>query len=84
MTSVPKTAFTMADVIKNFELRGSTMGSLAELKEATDFITAHKIAPVVDQPVINGLQNAEDGFQRLVKGSQMGNVVINVGATSKL
>ena len=81
MTSVPKTTFTMADVLKNSELRGSTMGSLAELKEATEFISQHKVAPVVDQPVINGLENSEEGFQRLVKGSQMGNVVIKVAAS---
>lgn len=84
MTSVPKTQFTMADVIKNFELKGSTMGSLKELQEATAFISQHKLIPVVDQPVIQGLENAEEGFQRLVKSSQMGSVVISVGGESKL
>ncbi|TIC03528.1 NAD(P)-binding protein [Wallemia mellicola] len=84
MTSVPKTQFTMGDVIKNFELKGSTMGSLKELQEATAFISQHKLIPVVDQPVIQGLENAEEGFQRLVKSSQMGSVVISVGGESKL
>lgn len=84
MTSVPKTQFTMGDVIKNFELKGSTMGSLKELQEATTFISQNKLIPVVDQPVIQGLENAEEGFQRLVKSSQMGSVVISVGGESKL
>ncbi|EOR01038.1 hypothetical protein J056_004850 [Wallemia ichthyophaga EXF-994] len=82
--SSPKTTITMMDVIKNFNLKGSTIGSLDELKQATEFMSAHKLVPVVDHPVINGLENAEEGFQRLANGSQMGNVVINVGMSSKL
>ena len=39
------------------------------------FVNQHKIRPVVDV-VLDGLDKAEDGFQRMLKGSQFGKIVI--------
>ncbi|EJD53222.1 NAD(P)-binding protein [Auricularia subglabra TFB-10046 SS5] len=77
MTAVPSIQFTMREVMKNIQLKGSLMGSHKELKDATHFISKHKIVPVVSD-VIDGLENAEQGFEVLAKGSQVGKVVIRV------
>ncbi|KPV73848.1 uncharacterized protein RHOBADRAFT_65310 [Rhodotorula graminis WP1] len=68
---------TMAAVLKNVELKGSTMGSRDEFFHAVAFIDKHKIHPVVDS-VLEGLEHAEDGFQLLKQGGQFGKVVIDI------
>lgn len=47
MTVGPQVTFTMSAVLKNIELRGSTMGSRAEFEEMVRFVDQHKIRPVV-------------------------------------
>lgn len=56
------------------------MGSTQDLRDATKFLSKHKIVPVVSQ-VIHGLENAEKGFEMLRSGAQFGKVVIEVGGT---
>ncbi|TNY18484.1 hypothetical protein DMC30DRAFT_426415 [Rhodotorula diobovata] len=68
---------SMAAVLKNIELKGSTMGSRDEFFAAVAFVDKHKIHPVVDS-VLEGLEHAEDGFQLLKQGGQFGKVVINI------
>jgi D-arabinose 1-dehydrogenase-like Zn-dependent alcohol dehydrogenase len=55
--------FTMGHVLKNIDLRGSTMGSRKEFYEMVEFIGKHKIEPVVSQ-VWKGLteDNIEDAY----------------------
>lgn len=53
------------------------MGSQAELEEATKFIAEKKIRPVVSE-IIEGLDNAEQGFELLEKGNQMGKIVVRI------
>ncbi|KZV85528.1 NAD(P)-binding protein, partial [Exidia glandulosa HHB12029] len=77
MTAVPVIKFTMREVMRNIQLKGSMMGSHKELREATEFIAKHRIVPVVSQ-VLDGLENAEEGFEALAKGSQMGKIVIKI------
>lgn len=60
----------MVHVLKNIELLGSTMGSAAELREATRFAAEHKIKPVVSA-VLDGLENAEKGFEMLAAGKEV-------------
>lgn len=69
----------MAEIIKNVELRGSTMGSFAEFTKAVEFIEQHKIVPVVDK-VYDGLSqdNAEAMFERMKNGQQFGKLVIRI------
>ncbi|KAM6500156.1 hypothetical protein JOM56_003170 [Amanita muscaria] len=77
MTAGPKITFTMREVLKNQQLLGSTMGSHQDLLDATSFLAAHRIVPVVSH-VIDGLQHAEEGFELIRKGSHFGKVVIKI------
>jgi D-arabinose 1-dehydrogenase-like Zn-dependent alcohol dehydrogenase len=43
------------------------MGSTAELRAANEFATEHNIRPVVST-VLDGLENAEKGFEMLAEG----------------
>jgi D-arabinose 1-dehydrogenase-like Zn-dependent alcohol dehydrogenase len=70
----------MTAVLKNIELRGSTMGSKAEFKEMVQFVNDKKVKPVVSK-VVRGLDNIKeiDGlFDMMKKGSQFGKLVIEV------
>jgi len=77
MTAVPSITFTMRDVLKNIELKGSTMGSRDELVEATKFLAEKKIVPVVSE-VLSGLDEAEKGFQHMEERTQFGKIVIKI------
>ena len=69
--------FTMREVMKNIQLKGSMMGSHKELREATAFMAEHKVVPVVSH-VLDGLENAEKGFEIIAAGKQVGKVVIQI------
>jgi len=57
------------------------MGSKADLQAATDFIAQHRIAPVVSR-VLDGLENAEEGFELLARGERFGKIVIRMDGGS--
>lgn len=88
MTMGPKMPWLMKAVLKNIEVRGTTMGSRKEFKDMVDFVRANKAKPVVSRTVqgfdldaINGL------FDDMKKASQFGKLVIELsqeGADSKL
>lgn len=48
---------------------GSTMGSADEFKRMIDFVSQHKIVPIIDT-VIDGLDNANKGFVSRERGVQ--------------
>ncbi|CEL63279.1 hypothetical protein RSOLAG1IB_05322 [Rhizoctonia solani AG-1 IB] len=79
MTASPSVPLAMSAVLKNVDLLGSTMGSTAELKAATDFAAKHKLKPSVST-VLEGLENAEQGFELLEKGRESGKIVVRVSA----
>lgn len=58
------------------------MGSKRDLIEATEFMERKKIVPCVGS-VIEGLENAEEGFEMLRRGEQFGKVVVRVGKPGK-
>lgn len=80
--------FLMQAVLKNIEVKGSTMGSRKEFKDMVDFVKSTKVKPVVSRVVqgfdldaINGL------FEEMKKGSQFGKLVVEIsreGSDSKL
>ncbi|KAH9950219.1 NAD(P)-binding protein [Amylocystis lapponica] len=78
MTASPKVTFTMREVLKNQRLIGSTMGSHKDLIDATAFLAAHRIVPVVSHILDGGLEAAEEGFELLKRGEQFGKVVLRV------
>lgn len=80
MTTGPKLDFTMQAVLKNVEVRGSTMGSRREFAEMVEFVEREKIRPVVSR-VVKGLDNLEgiEGlFEDMKKGRQFGKLVVLV------
>ncbi|KAF2816809.1 NAD(P)-binding protein [Mytilinidion resinicola] len=88
MTTSPKMPWLMSAVLKNIEVRGSTMGSRKEFADMVDFVNKKNLKPVVSR-VVKGLDIAEiDGlFEDMKKASQFGKLVIELpssGNSSKL
>jgi D-arabinose 1-dehydrogenase-like Zn-dependent alcohol dehydrogenase len=88
MTLGPSTPFLMGAVMKNIEMKGSTMGSRKEFAEMIQFVKDKSLKPVVSETV-KGLDIAAiDGlFDIMKKGSQFGKLVIDIqgnDTTSKL
>ncbi len=82
MTLGPMMDWPMSAVMKNIELRGSTMGSRKEFKDMIQFVRDHKIKPVVSK-VIKGLddmQGIEELFTDMKNGAQFGKLVIEVSS----
>lgn len=74
--------FTMAAVLKNIDVRGSTMGSRKEFKEMIEFVNEKKIYPVVSRVLKTELDDlsAIDGlFEDMKQGTQFGKLVIEFG-----
>jgi len=89
MTIGPKMPFLMSAVLKNIEVRGSTMGSRKEFSDMVNFVSTKMIHPVVSRTV-SGLENLEgidSLFEDMKSSSQFGKLVIEVskdGEVSKL
>ncbi|CAE6433591.1 unnamed protein product [Rhizoctonia solani] len=81
MTASPSIPLAMPAVLKNIELLGSTMGSTAELIAATEFAAKHNLKPSVST-VLEGLENAEQGFELIEKGREGGKIVVRVAGKS--
>lgn len=89
MTLSPTMPWGMQAVLKNVELKGSTMGSREEFRDMVDFVREKQIRPVVSR-VVKGLNNLEDIdslFADMRDGRQFGKLVIDIsgaGSSSKL
>ncbi|CAK7273079.1 hypothetical protein SEPCBS119000_005461 [Sporothrix epigloea] len=82
MTVSPKMDWLMAAVLRNIELKGSTMGSRAEFRAMVAFVREHKIRPVVSRVVYGGLSEAnlpavDSLFDDIKAGRQFGKVVLS-------
>ncbi|KAI1498920.1 hypothetical protein F5X99DRAFT_301096 [Biscogniauxia marginata] len=80
MTIAPRMDWSMQAVMKNIELRGSTMGSRAEFRDMVEFVRQRGIRPVVSR-VVRGLDDLEaiDGlFEDMRDGKQFGKLVIEI------
>ena len=78
----------MPAVLKNIELKGSTMGSRKEFHDMVAFVAEKKITPVVSRTV-RGLENLDEIntlFEDMKNGTQFGKLVIEIGGekSSKL
>ena len=87
MTTGPDMPFSMGAVLKNIDVRGSTMGSRKEFADMVEFVNKKQLKPVVSR-VVQGLDLAaiDSLFEDMKKGSQFGKLVVEVskGANSKL
>jgi NADPH:quinone reductase-like Zn-dependent oxidoreductase len=61
---------------KQLTICGSTMGNDEEFTQMVDFISKHKIIPVVDS--IYELKNANEAAQRMQRGEQFGKIILSV------
>ncbi|KAK8118916.1 zinc-type alcohol dehydrogenase-like protein YogA [Apiospora kogelbergensis] len=94
MTVSPNMNWSMGAVMKNIELRGSTMGSHAEFAAMVEFVRRHKIRPVLSRIVKGGLEDLDaiNGlYEDMRQGKQFGKLVIEISpenggeaATAKL
>ncbi|KAI2614336.1 NAD(P)-binding protein [Hypoxylon fragiforme] len=82
MTVSPRMDWLMSAVMRNIELRGTTMGSRDEFRDMVAFVREHRIRPVVSR-VVKGLDNIEgiDGlFEDMRDGKQFGKLVIEISS----
>ncbi|KAL2825179.1 hypothetical protein BDW59DRAFT_179948 [Aspergillus cavernicola] len=85
MTVAPVMPFIMHAVLKNIDVRGSTMGSRKEFKDMVDFVKAHKIRPVVSRVVQAELSDVvalDRLFQDMKDSKQFGKLVFEFGKFS--
>jgi D-arabinose 1-dehydrogenase-like Zn-dependent alcohol dehydrogenase len=85
MTVSPKMPFLMQAVLKNIDVRGSTMGSRKEFKEMVDFVKVNKIHPVISRVVqtdLGDIEGLDSLFQDMKEGKQFGKLVIEFGKAS--
>jgi D-arabinose 1-dehydrogenase-like Zn-dependent alcohol dehydrogenase len=80
MTIGPKIDYTISAVLKNIDVRGSTMGSRKEFAEMVKFVDEKQLKPVISR-VVKGLDLEKiDGlFDDMKAGSQFGKLVIEIG-----
>lgn len=72
----------MGEILKNIEIRGSTMGSFEELKDAIKFTAQHKLLPVVHQ-TYPSLDKADEAITALKEGTQFGKVVVAIAGNNQ-
>jgi len=80
MTIAPKMNWSMAAVLKNIEVRGSTMGSKKDFKDMLSFVSEKGIRPVVSK-VAMGLRDLEaiDAlFEDMKAAKQFGKLVVEI------
>ena len=84
MTVGPKMPFLMQAVLKNIEVRGSTMGSRKEFKDMVNFIKEKEAKPVISRTVhgIENLEGINSLFDDMKRGSQFGKLVIEIAKES--
>ena len=80
MTISPKMDFLMSAVLRNIEVRGSTMGSRKEFADMIQFVRETKMRPVVSRSV-HGMDIAkiETLFDDMKNATQFGKLVITLG-----
>lgn len=84
MTTGPKMDWLMQAVLKNIEVRGSTMGSRKEYGDMVEFVRKHKIIPVVSRVVkrLDNIDGINSLFDELKAGKQFGKLVIEISQPS--
>jgi D-arabinose 1-dehydrogenase-like Zn-dependent alcohol dehydrogenase len=79
MTISPIMDFHMGAVLKNIELRGSTMGSRKEFADMVAFVREHKLTPVVSRTVQGlDIQAIDRLFDDMKNGTQFGKLVVEI------
>lgn len=76
--------WVMPDVLKNIELRGSTMGSRKEFSDMMKFVNDKGLRPLVSRTVqgITNLKDIDGLFEDMNNGTQLGKLVIEIAPDS--
>lgn len=77
--------FVMQAVLKNIEVKGSTMGSRKEFTDMINFIKKTRARPVVSR-VVRGIENLEgidSLFEDMKQGKQLGKLVVQIEAAEE-
>jgi D-arabinose 1-dehydrogenase-like Zn-dependent alcohol dehydrogenase len=82
MTIAPKVDFLMGAVLKNIDIKGSTMGSRQEFTDMVKFVDEKRVKPVVSR-VVQGLDipQIDSLFDDMKAASQFGKLVIEIQKT---
>jgi NADPH:quinone reductase-like Zn-dependent oxidoreductase len=80
MTTGPRMDWLMQAVLRNVELRGTTMGSRAEFRDMVAFVREKRIVPVVSRTVkgLNNIAGIDSLFEDMRDGKQFGKLVIEI------
>jgi len=80
MTTGPKMPFLMSAVLKNIEVKGSTMGSRKEFKDMVEFVKQKSLQPVISKVAegLDNLQEIDNLFEEMKGGRQFGKLVIEI------
>jgi len=82
MTVSPKMPFLMQTVLKNIDIKGSTMGSRKEFKDMVDFVKATNMRPVVSRVLktdLDDIAGLDSLFEDMKSAKQFGKLVIEFG-----
>jgi D-arabinose 1-dehydrogenase-like Zn-dependent alcohol dehydrogenase len=72
--------FLMSAVLRNIEVRGSTMGSRKEFADMVRFVKEKKMKPVVSRSVYGlDIEKIETLFEDMKNASQFGKLVVTFG-----
>ena len=85
MTVAPSFPLPMTAVLKNIEVKGSTMGSRQEFRDMVAFVDKEKITPVVSKVVkgrLEDLEKWEELFEDMKAGRQFGKLVYEIDETA--
>jgi D-arabinose 1-dehydrogenase-like Zn-dependent alcohol dehydrogenase len=84
MTISPTMPFLMSAVLRNIEVKGSTMGSRKEFADMVGFVAQKKLKPVVSR-VVRGLDIARiDGlFEDMKNAAQFGKLIVELPVAEK-
>ena len=85
MTTSPTMPYLMSAVLKNIDVRGSTMGSRKEFADMVKFVQEKHLKPVISRTVsgIDNLDGINSLFEDMKSGSQFGKLVIEVSKESE-
>ena len=80
MTVAPVMDWPMQAVLKNIELRGSTLGSRTEFSDMINFVKEKKIRPIVSRTIkgLDCVEAIDDLFEDIREGKQFGKLVIEI------
>ncbi|KAF2136196.1 uncharacterized protein K452DRAFT_292610 [Aplosporella prunicola CBS 121167] len=80
MTVAPVMDWPMQAVLKNIELRGSTLGSRKEFKEMVNFVREKEIRPIISRTVrgLDCVDAIEGLFEDIKTGKHFGKLVIEI------